>query len=291
MLLSMTGFGKAKKTFSHKTITVQIKSLNGKTSDVRLKLPNNYREKELLIRKKIMNGAVRGKMEASIEFSSDEGEGDFGLNKSLFKKYFREITALQGELGLDSGDLVQGILRIPNVIQAEEGDLTDEEWQTLQEAVEEALEKLNTFRATEGVAMEADMKKNVISIASLLDKVDEYEVERIEKLKIRLRKNLEEYLGKGNVDENRFEQEVLFYLERMDINEEKVRLGQHCKYFLEQLASDEKAKGRKLSFISQEMGREINTLGAKAQHSELQKLVVGMKDELERIKEQVLNVV
>jgi uncharacterized protein (TIGR00255 family) len=199
---------------------------------------------------------------------------------------------LIGDLGVDRGDLVQTIMRIPNVVTTEEDAIDEEEWGTVRSVVEEAMEQFSAFRRSEGDALENDLRLRIENIKNLHEQVDPFEKGRVDRLRSRLSQNLEEYMGKDNVDENRFEQEVLFYLEKIDITEEKVRLDQHCKFFLEQLDSKKTAvKGRKLSFIGQEIGREINTLGAKAYSSDIQRLVVGMKDELEKIKEQVANIV
>ena len=291
MLLSMTGYGRSTSVYNEKTIIVEIRSLNGKTTDVRLKLPNAYKEKELNIRKNILKGVHRGKIDVNIEIQSDLGDGEYGLNKALFTKYYNELTQLQSNLDINSGDLVQSILRIPNVIQAENIETSQEEWDVLNSGISEAITRLQNFRSEEGQMTQNDLSQKINSILQLLERVTPLEEQRIESVRTRLKKNLDEFLGNENVDQNRFEQEVLFYLEKMDINEEKVRLKQHCEYFLEELVKNEPLKGRKLSFIGQEIGREINTMGAKAQFSEIQKLVVKMKDELEQIKEQVANVV
>ena len=291
MLLSMTGYGRASNVYNGKTIIVEIRSLNGKSTDLRLKLPNAYKEKELNIRKMILNGAERGKIDANIEVLSDLGDGEYGLNKKLFTKYYEELKKLQTALSINSGDIVQTILRIPNVIQSENLEINEEEWLIVTETVMNAIENLNNFRIDEGESTLSDLNDKLNNILRLLDEVSPFEKLRIDAIKNRLRKNLQEFVGSENVDQNRYEQEVLFYLEKIDINEEKVRLKQHCEYFLEELGHNGSLKGRKLSFISQEIGREINTMGAKAQFSEIQKLVVEMKDELEQIKEQVANVV
>lgn len=292
MILSMTGYGEGKGSYKNKSITVEIKSLNGKTTDIRFKSPANYREKELELRKFIIGHALRGKFDVSISFDAASAAEEFGLNKALFKKYWSELSTLKKELKFDQDGVVAAILRIPNVVQAEDGAIPDAEWKIIKKTTKAALESLQRFRQEDGKGMMKDLKKNVKSIQKCLKAVKPFEKERITRLKARMEKNLSDYLGKQNVDKNRYEQEVIFYLEKLDINEEKVRLEQHCKFFLEQLVSTSTAgKGKKLAFIGQEMGREINTLGAKAQHSDIQKLVVTMKDELERIKEQVANIV
>jgi len=291
MLLSMTGFGRGTNTLGEKTITIEVRSLNSKFTDIRFKCPSGYREKEPELRRLITKRAERGKLDVSIDVQSMTGEEDFGLNVALFKRYHAELSKLQEELGMPKGDLVQSILRIPNVVANADSRMTDEEWGVIQKTMHDALDHFDTFRRSEGKAMEGDLRMRIKNIGDALVQVDPYETGRIDKLKARLRQNLEDFLGKDNVDENRFEQEIIFYLEKIDINEEKQRLGQHLIYFIEQLDSKKTLKGRKLSFIGQEMGREINTLGAKAYSSEIQKLVVLMKDELEKVKEQVANAV
>lgn len=289
MLLSMTGYGRGTVTQNGKTITLELRSLNSKFTDIRFKIPHNYKEKEAELRKVITERAQRGKLDVSIDVKSLSGDEDFGLNIPLFKRYFNELSALSTELNIDHGDIVQSILRIQNVVGGAENSIAPEEWQLVRNALDEALNNFDSFRKSEGDAMENDLRKRIGHILEALKKVNPFEEGRVTRLRNRLKQNLEEFLGKENVDENRFEQEVLFYLEKIDITEEKVRLEQHCKYFLEQLDAKTIQKGRKLSFISQEMGREINTLGAKAYSSDIQRLVVQMKDELEKIKEQVAN--
>lgn len=290
MLYSMTGFGRASRSIAEKSIMVEVRSLNSKYTDLRFKVPNNFKEKEHEFRRIITDRTERGKIDAIVEVKSLMGEEGYSINAPLFRRYFRQITELSEELNVPAGDIVQTILRIPNVVSTEDSELSEEEWEAIMSVVEEALNQFDNFRLTEGAALEQDLRSRIINIRDLLQKVPTHEVERIDRLRQRLRQNLDEFMGKENVDENRFEQEVLFYLEKMDISEEKVRLEQHCIFFLEQLELEGKSKGRKLSFISQEMGREINTLGAKAYSAEIQRLVVAMKDELEKIKEQVANV-
>lgn len=289
MLLSMTGYGRVAKAYKDKTITIEVRSLNSKFTDVRLKVPQNYKEKEAEIRKMIADKAERGKLDVNIDISSHQGDEAYGLNKALFRKYFQELKELSIELGMGQDDMLQAILKLPNVVATEEGEISEDEWKAVQGAIEEVLQKFQSFRAAEGNAMEKDLVIRIEKITSLLSQLDPFEEERVQKLRQRLKQNLEEYVQKEKIDENRFEQEIIYYLEKIDITEEKVRLEQHCKYFLEELNKKQTIKGRKLSFISQEMGREINTMGAKAYSSNIQRLVVGMKDELEKIKEQVAN--
>jgi uncharacterized protein (TIGR00255 family) len=289
MLLSMTGFGRVTGSFKEKTINVEVRSLNSKFTDVRMKIPQNFREKEHELRRIVIERLERGKIDLIIEVKSLQGDDDYGLNFQLFRKYYRELNKLAAELDIPRGDIIQSILRLPNVVANEGETIDEEEWQAVLETLNGAMAQFNNFRLAEGKAMEDDLRMRIANILEGLGKLNPHEEERVNRLRQRLSQNLEEYLGKDKIDENRFEQEILFYLEKIDVTEEKVRLEQHCHYFLEELDKQESIKGRKLSFISQEMGREINTLGAKAYSSEIQRFVVAMKDELEKIKEQVAN--
>lgn len=270
---------------------VEIRSLNSKYSDLRIKIPQHYREHETELRRIVTDSSQRGKIDLNIELKSLQGDEEFGLNKPLFRRYYEELSQMGKELGMDQGDLYQAILRIPNVVSSGLESIDEAEWKALLDTLNEALDNFKKFRTSEGDAMAKDLQLRINTILELLQQIAPFETERVEKLRQRLHQNLSDYLGKENIDENRFEQEILFYLEKMDINEEKVRLEQHCRFFLEEMEKKAKSKGRKLSFIGQEIGREINTLGAKAYSSDIQRLVVGMKDELEKIKEQVANIV
>lgn len=289
MLLSMTGYGRVSHPYGDKTINVEVRSLNSKYTDIRLRLPQNYREKESDLRRVLAERLERGKIDFAMDISSHQGDDGYGLNQALFRKYFRELSKLREELHIVDGDIMQAILRLPNVVASAADTIDEEEWAEVLQALDQAIANFDHYRQAEGAAMELDLRMRVGIIQQLLSELNPHEEERIAKLRQRMRQNLEEYMGKEKVDENRFEQEVLFYLEKIDLTEEKVRLEQHCKYFIEELDKAYASKGRKLSFISQEMGREINTMGAKAYSSEIQRLVVGMKDELEKIKEQVAN--
>jgi len=290
MVLSMTGYGRVVQTFKDKTILVEIRSLNSKFTDLRLKIPSNYREKDTELRKITLERLERGKLDMTIEVKSVAGGDGFGLNKPLFKRYYEELSSLATELDIPKGDIIQTILRIQNVVSSEEDSIDETEWAAVLKVLHQALDQLNQYRRSEGKATEEDMRLRVANILKYLEQVAPFEQDRIPVLRQRLYQNLEEHLSKDKVDESRFEQEILFYLEKMDITEEKVRLEQNCKYFIEEMGGNT-SKGRKLSFISQEIGREINTLGAKAYSADIQRLVVGMKDELEKIKEQVANLV
>lgn len=285
----MTGYGRATNTFGSKVITAEVRSLNSKFTDMRLKIPTNFREKEHHLRRVISERVERGKVDLTIEVKSIQGDDAFGLNVPLFKRFYEELSALADTMNMPKDGLMAAILRIPNVVMSGEGDLDEEEWHNVEKTLGEALENFESFRKAEGGAMEEDLRLRVSHIQNNLQHIHPFEKERILLMRSRLRQNMEEFMNKDNIDENRFEQEVIFYLEKIDITEEKVRLEQHCNYFLEQLDNQTVSKGRTLSFISQEMGREINTLGAKAYSADIQKLVVGMKDDLEKIKEQVAN--
>ncbi|MBK8723858.1 MAG: YicC family protein [Saprospiraceae bacterium] len=286
----MTGYGRSSKNFEKRTITVELRAVNSKTTDLRLKLPLDFKDKEIILRKLITDKGERGKIDVQISIESNMDKDNSGINQSLFKRYYREIQKLNEELGNTGGNFTEAVLRIPNVVTGDTDGINDEEWEEIEQVVNEAFEQFNAFRLAEGKAHEDDLRERTNGILVNLLKISPFETDRINKMKQRLRQNLEEFWGRDNVDENRYEQEILFYVDKMDITEEKIRLEQHCKYFIDQLDNNLTSKGRQLNFITQEMGREINTLGAKAYHSEIQHLVVGMKDELEKIKEQIANV-
>jgi len=289
MLLSMTGFGRAIQSFDSKTVTVELRSLNSKFTDIRLKIPHNYKEKEQEIKKLVLEHAHRGKVDVNIEIQAITGAEQFSLNEPLFRKYVQEIKRLSAEEQIPTGDIIASVLRLPNVVMAAENTLDDKEWAIVISTLKEAISNFSAFREQEGKILAEDMAMRIATIKSNLEKIAPFEENRIVKIKDKMMRSLEEFMGKKNVDKNRYEQEVLFYLEKIDINEEKVRLSQHCEYFLEQLQDSSNTKGRKLSFIGQEIGREINTLGSKAYSSDIQRHVVSMKDELEKVKEQVAN--
>ncbi len=288
----MTGYGRATCTLGEKSVTIEVRALNSKMTDIRFKMPSYYKEKEIELRRILTEQAERGKIDVSINIKSLTGEDAFVLNHDLFKSYYRELKMLTDELSITQGDILNAVMRLPNVVGGDEAAVPEEEWEITQKTLEEALEDFKKFRHTEGGAMEKELRVRVASILNLLKTITPYEKERIVKLRQRMKQNLDEFMAKENVDENRYEQEVLFYLEKIDVTEEKVRLEQHCRYFVEML-DDKKtnSKGRTLNFISQEIGREINTLGSKAYSSDIQHLVVQMKDELEKVKELVANLV
>ncbi len=287
----MTGYGQSMKESGDKVYRFEIKSLNGKTTDIRFKSSTPLMNKELELRRIILDKGIRGKFDASLSIENmGTGEDQF-LNKGLMASYFRELKGFSEEMGIDKGDILQSIIRLPNILQNTDKPLDDEEWTIIKSLAIEAVDKLNNFRTQEGASIYEDATSKVKIIQNLLSDIEPHEEKRVTALRERIQKNLNQHMSKENVDENRFEQEIIFYLEKLDINEEKSRLSQHCNYFLQEIDNDTNAlKGKKLSFISQEMGREINTLGAKAQNSDIQQVVVQMKDELEKIKEQLLNI-
>lgn len=287
----MTGYGRAAQTEGATTFVVEIRSLNSKYTDIRSKIPSYLREKEVTIRKIVTDVAHRGKFELTIEIQSDDGQGEFGLNQGLFRRYHRELSELSSELGMSQADMLSAIIRLPNVVTTESDDISDDQWKLLQRCLRAALDRLYAFRLQEGEATEKDLRERIEAIQQLQTEIPPFEAERTVAVRERMQRQLDDFMGKDNVDKNRYEQEVLFYLEKMAINEEMVRLEQHCQYFLEALDEQKDVKGRKLNFISQEIGREINTLGSKAYSADIQRLVVGMKDELEKIKEQIANIV
>jgi uncharacterized protein (TIGR00255 family) len=291
MIRSMTGYGKAECLLTDKKLTIEIKSLNSKQLDTSTRLPNLYKDKELDIRQLIASVLERGKIECAFYYEQNGDTLQSGIiNEPVVKAYYHQLYRISGELGLEASmELLSTVMRMPETIRTEKPELEEKEWEMVSDALKQALESLNTFRSQEGRSLESDLRQRVDAITSKLEQVAIYEKERIEQVRERIGKQLEELHMKEGVDENRFQQELIYYIEKLDISEEKVRLANHCKYFLETM-EDQGSTGKKLGFISQEMGREINTLGSKANHHEIQKLVVEMKDELERIKEQVLNV-
>ncbi len=289
MIKSMTGYGKAECELALKKITIEVRSLNSKLLDVNTRIPGIYREKEIEIRRELSDKLIRGKVDFNL-FSESLGiESNSAINSSMVKSYFKQLSELNKELELPLTELtLQIIMQLPDVVKTTRDELDDKEWKIIVGAIREALDALDNFRIQEGWSLYNDIITNTNTITTLLDQIAPYELERSEKVKERILDGLKELSSPEGVDHNRLEQEMIFYLEKLDINEEKVRLANHCSYFLETLELDEPV-GKKLGFIAQEIGREINTLGSKANHTEMQKLVIGMKDALERIKEQLLN--
>lgn len=285
----MTGYGKAELSLPEKKVTIEIKSLNSKTIDTSLKTPPIYREKELQIRRMIQDRLGRGKIDCSIYYELNEGVNTAQINIPVFEDYYKQIRNVSQKLKLDEQNVVSAILRLPDTIRTEKMILGEEEWKALESGIESALNQLIDFRKQEGISLQKDLELRISNILTFLGEVEPFEYNRINRIKERIGKNLSEQFRAGEVDTNRFEQEMIFYLEKLDISEEKTRLENHCNYFLETMQTEPEA-GKKLTFISQEMGREINTLGSKANDSDIQHIVVKMKDELEKIKEQLLNI-
>ena len=288
MIHSMTGFGNATVEFKDKTISVEIKSVNSKFFDLMLKLPSLYREKEMELRTELSRSIERGKAEVLFTYESQEITKKASINKPLVKVYYEELKKLDSELKNKTPNYLQLILPLPDVLMSERMVLTPEEWKAASKALAIALKNFRDFRGSEGKSLEKDLTKNIGSIIKGVLELEKFEHDRIEGIRKRLQVSLEEFIQSNNIDRNRLEQELIFYLEKFDISEEKVRLRTHCDYFLETMKED--SSGKKLAFISQEIGREINTIGSKANDAQMQKVVVIMKDDLEKIKEQVLNI-
>jgi uncharacterized protein (TIGR00255 family) len=295
MIQSMTGYGKAEAPLKNGKLTVEIRTLNAKSADINIKTSLLPKEKDIPVRKKLADRLQRGTIDLFLTFEAAGTDAVRPLNTDAVKAYYTQILSLRRELpgftapgDEDNSELLASILRLPDVVDAKKADaITDEDWPAVEAAIDEALDHLQAFRDQEGVALYKDVTGRVQTILSLYDEVEKLEGERIETVKARILKNLEEL--RQQPDPARFEQELIFYLEKYDINEEKVRLRQHCRYFMETIDS-EPYPGKKLGFIIQEMGREINTTGSKANHAGIQRLVVRMKDELEKIREQSMNI-
>lgn len=286
----MTGFGKASQEIDAKKISIEIKSLNSKQLDVFSRIPGFYKEKEIEVRNLISKKLSRGKVEFNMYAEVSGTESNSIINADIVKSYYKQLASISKELSInEEANLLSVIMRLPDTLKTEREELNEEEWKQVLSCIEKAIDELILFRKQEGKVLEKDIIERIKKISALLTQVESYEQQRLEKIKERLRNNLKELVEKDTLDENRFEQELIFYLEKLDITEEKVRLKNHCDYFIETASSDE-PMGKKLGFISQEIGREINTLGSKANNSDMQKIVVLMKDELEKIKEQLLNV-
>jgi uncharacterized protein (TIGR00255 family) len=287
MIHSMTGYGKASGSFQNKKITVEIRSLNSKSLDLNTRIVPLYREKELEIRKIVGDRLERGKIELNVSVEHSGEERNHIINKAIAKGYYNDIKELEEELGQSAQDPLSVILRMPDIYTNTKEELSDEEWTIVADILTEAMDAMESFRLQEGASLAADLSANITEIRQLLTEIPQFEQERIDTIRTRMEKTLDERLAEL-VDKNRLEQELIFYIEKLDVSEEKVRLSNHLDYFEETMQSG-KGAGKKLGFITQEIGREINTLGSKSNHVEMQKRVVQMKDCLEKIKEQVLN--
>ncbi len=285
----MTGYGSSSAETNEKKITVELRSLNSKQMDINTRMPWYYKEKEIEIRSIISKGLVRGKADLNIFIDSLDEHDIPSLNKTAIKSYYNQLTDIAGDLDIENrNELLSIIMQLPETLKTERQKLSDEDWKLISGLIDQAVKDLNEYRAEEGAAIEKDLEKRISLIESYLEDILPYEEERIRGLREKISNNLKQ-LESENIDEYRMEQELLYYAEKLDINEEKERLKKHCSYFKQTLDS-EAVKGKKLGFISQEIGREINTLGSKANDISIQKIVVMMKDELEKIKEQLLNV-
>jgi len=288
MIHSMTGYGKAEATISGKKITIQIKSLNSKQADVNVKVPPLFKDQELTFRKEIANQLQRGKIEMYLSYEASESEKGYQIDEVVFDRYFNQLNQLNKTYSLNNDSILSSILKMPEILKStEEGTIDDNAG--LFNLLKDALIEIEQFRIDEGATLEVDLTEHINKIETLLEEALKYEGERTETVRTRILTNLEDAQQKDKIDMDRFEQEMIFYVEKYDISEEKVRLKAHCDYFKKTM-NDGNGQGKKLGFISQEIGREINTLGSKANHAQMQKLVVEMKDQLEKIKEQVLNV-
>lgn len=288
MIHSMTGFGRATLILPEKKISVEVKSLNSKQIDINTRIPSFYKEKELEVRSYLSSSLRRGKIELSIFIENTDANSQHIINKELVKKYIKTLQEI-GDEPLPEKDLLNIAMRLPDAMKIEREEIDEEEWQAVMGVVKESVKALIDYRKDEGLSLEKDLKEQIATIINLYDKVPQFEQERIDTIKERISTKLQEVLESVDFDQNRLEQEMIYFIEKLDVSEEKVRLKNHCEYFIETMKLKE-SNGKKLGFISQELGREINTMGSKANHTEIQKIVVQMKDALEKIKEQVLNV-
>lgn len=284
----MTGFGKATKEFENKTVNVEIRSLNSKNADLNIRLSSVYRDKEYDLKTEVTKVLERGKIDVSIYVEPKTAETPVEINLDLAKAYHAKLKELAKQLNEPENDLLSQILKLPDVLKSERKEPNENDWSDILSVVKQALESVNKFRSDEGKSIEQDFKNRLEIIHQCLEKIKELDKQRIPNIRDRIKKNIEDLIDKSTIDNNRFEQEIIYYIEKLDINEEKVRLQTHLDYFIKTM--NEPAGGRKLNFIAQEIGREINTIGSKANDAEIQKFVVQMKDELEKIKEQTNNV-
>lgn len=287
MIQSMTGYGKAVLQLLTKKVTIEIKSLNSKNLDLNVRIPSYYKEKELNVRKKLAKKLVRGKVDFSIFVEMTADETSTTINNGVVKQYMQQLRNVVQSGTSEDLELLKMAISMPDALKTEREELDEEEWNLIDEKIEEALTKIMQYRIDEAKSLEVDFKERIANIKKYLEEVNALDNDRIENVKARLKKAIDDL--RVETDENRFEQELIYYLEKLDINEEKVRLANHLEYFLQTLASEE-SNGKKLGFIIQEMGREINTTGSKANFAPMQKAVIQMKNELEQIKEQILNV-
>lgn len=290
MIQSMTGFGRATCDLAEKVVVIEIKTLNSKQLDLNLRIPTQYREKEMDLRNELVNRLKRGKVDVNVNLEYKEGRQAIQINAVNIMNYYRQLKALSDQMGISSTDsLLQAIIRLPDAVIAEKEVPDAEEWNKFQYAFTIAIDELEQFRNQEGKALAFDIMNRINLIETLLTQVEPFEKERENTIRTKLNSSLLEFIPQESLDKNRFEQELIYYLEKFDISEEKTRLKHHCQYFVEVMKEPDQV-GRKLGFVAQEIGREINTIGSKANHSGIQKIVVMMKDELEKVKEQLMNI-
>lgn len=287
MIQSMTGYGKAVLQLPTKKVTIEIKSLNSKNLDLNVRIPSYYKEKELAVRKKLASALVRGKIDFSIYVEMTSDETSTKVNKSVVKQYIEQLRNTIDTGRVSDVVLLEMAIRMPDALTTEREELDENEWDLINQNIDIAITEIVQYRIDEAASLEVDFRERIANINTYLDEVKALDSDRVENVKTRLKKAIDDL--KVDTDENRFEQELIYYLEKLDINEEKVRLANHLDYFLQTLASED-SNGKKLGFIVQEMGREINTTGSKANYAPMQKAVIQMKNELEQIKEQILNV-
>ena len=287
MIQSMTGYGKAVLQLPTKKVTIEIKSLNSKNLDLNVRIPSYYKEKELAVRKKLASALVRGKIDFSIYVEMTSDETSTKVNKSVVKQYVAQLRSTLNIDSVEDVELLKMAIRMPDALATEREELDENEWTLINKNIDIAITEIVQYRIDEAASLEVDFRERIANINTYLDEVKALDSDRVENVKTRLKKAIDDL--KVDADENRFEQELIYYLEKLDINEEKVRLANHLDYFLQTLASED-SNGKKLGFIVQEMGREINTTGSKANYAPMQKAVIQMKNELEQIKEQILNV-
>lgn len=290
MLYSMTGFGRAEAQINSRQVVVEMKSLNGKQFDVVTKLPPILRAYELDIRNILLNNLMRGTIDLTITVKQEGASKPMTVNTDLAIYYYNSMKQIAAQLGLSEDNVLSTLMRMPEVVSMEQDMLPEAEWEVVKKAVIDAANSLMVHRKNEGEALHKDLHSRITNIEKLLEQITPFESARAEKVRTRINSSLNEMIGKDKVDQNRFEQEMIFYLERMDFSEEKTRLKQHCTYFHETVEKEGVTKGKVLGFILQEVGREINTLGAKANDAAIQQIVINMKDELEKAKEQILNI-
>jgi uncharacterized protein (TIGR00255 family) len=290
MLYSMTGFGRAEATINGRQVAVEIKSLNGKQFEVNTKIPPILRSYELDLRTLLSNLLMRGSLDLTISIRQEGASKPMMVNTALAVYYYQSMLQISEQLNLPKENILSTLMRMPEVVAAEQDVLPEAEWLEVKVVVEEAARQLMQHRKHEGEALYKDLHLRITNIEGLLETIIPHEMQRADKIRTKLTAWLEDMEGKGTIDANRFEQEMIYYLERMDFTEEKTRLKQHCQYFHDTINKQDQSVGKKLGFILQEIGREINTLGAKANNAEIQQIVINMKDELEKAKEQMLNI-